>query len=45
MSQSGSLIVDRRGVVMLTFLPAIGERKYNYEKKQVTFLSSFFFKV
>jgi len=36
---SGCLIVDRRGVVMLTFLPAIGERKYNYEKKQMFALS------
>ena len=38
-AQSGSLVVDRRGVMMMKFLPAIGERKYDNEKRQVTFLS------
>ncbi|GMN56478.1 hypothetical protein TIFTF001_025606 [Ficus carica] len=32
---SGLHVVDRRGVVMLKFIPAIGERKYDWEKKQV----------
>ncbi|XP_062152681.1 single-stranded DNA-binding protein WHY2, mitochondrial [Alnus glutinosa] len=36
---SGNLIVDRRGVMMLTFLPAIGERKYDSEKRQLFALS------
>lgn len=38
-AQSGTLVVDRRGVMMMKFLPAIGERKYDSEKRQVTFLS------
>ncbi|GAB4861176.1 hypothetical protein Ancab_036333 [Ancistrocladus abbreviatus] len=37
--ESGGLRVDRRGVMMLTFSPAVGERKYNWEKKQVFALS------
>lgn len=32
-------MVDRRGVVMLKFIPAIGERKYDWEKKQVISLT------
>lgn len=36
---SGSLKVDRHGVMMLTFTPAIGERKYDWEKKQLFALS------
>lgn len=32
--KSGSLVVDRRGSVLLTFFPAIGERKYDWTKKQ-----------
>uniref|UniRef100_A0A2N9EDN9 CMP/dCMP-type deaminase domain-containing protein n=1 Tax=Fagus sylvatica TaxID=28930 RepID=A0A2N9EDN9_FAGSY len=31
---SGTLVVDRRGVMLLKFLPAIGERKYDNEKRQ-----------
>ncbi|KAL9387832.1 hypothetical protein Peur_020956 [Populus x canadensis] len=37
---SGNLRVDRRGSMMLTFLPAIGERKYDYEKRQKFALSA-----
>ncbi|KAG7985170.1 hypothetical protein I3843_03G011600 [Carya illinoinensis] len=36
---SGSLVVDRRGVMMFKFLPAIGERKYDNEKRQMIALS------
>ncbi|MFS7996636.1 putative transcription factor ssDNA-binding-TF family [Helianthus anomalus] len=36
---SGHTKVDRRGVIMLTFRPAIGERKYDSEKKQLFALS------
>ncbi|KAI3750875.1 hypothetical protein L2E82_21752 [Cichorium intybus] len=36
---SGYTKVDRRGVIMLTFRPAIGERKYDSEKKQLFALS------
>ncbi|KAM7508149.1 hypothetical protein LguiA_018602 [Lonicera macranthoides] len=32
--ESGAIRVDRRGNIMLTFCPAIGERKYDWEKKQ-----------
>ncbi|XP_059450724.1 single-stranded DNA-binding protein WHY2, mitochondrial [Corylus avellana] len=39
-SDSGSLRVRRRGVMMLSFLPAVGERKYDYEKKQFFALSA-----
>ncbi|KAJ6415940.1 hypothetical protein OIU84_004684 [Salix udensis] len=37
---SGNLRVDRRGSMMLTFLPAIGERKYDHEKRQKFALSA-----
>ncbi|XP_048227162.1 single-stranded DNA-binding protein WHY2, mitochondrial isoform X2 [Ricinus communis] len=37
---SGHLKVERRGVILLTFLPAIGERKYDYEKRQSFALST-----
>ncbi|KAB5563914.1 hypothetical protein DKX38_003968 [Salix brachista] len=37
---SGNLKVDRRGSMMLTFLPAIGERKYDHEKRQKFALSA-----
>lgn len=37
--QSGNVKVERRGIMMLTFMPAIGERKYDYEKRQVEFFS------
>jgi hypothetical protein len=37
---SGSLKVDRRGSIMLTFWPAIGERKYDWEKRQKFALSA-----
>lgn len=36
----GGFKVDRRGTVMLTFWPAIGERKYDWEKKQLFALSA-----
>ncbi|XP_059637752.1 single-stranded DNA-binding protein WHY2, mitochondrial isoform X2 [Cornus florida] len=39
-TESGGLRVDRRGVIMLTFLPAIGERKYDSEKRQMFALSA-----
>ncbi|XP_048335970.2 single-stranded DNA-binding protein WHY2, mitochondrial [Ziziphus jujuba] len=38
--ESGSLVVDRRGSIMLTFMPAIGERKYDRERRQVFSLSA-----
>ncbi|KAL8551987.1 hypothetical protein ACS0TY_000878 [Phlomoides rotata] len=34
---SGDYRVERRGVIMLTFWPAIGERKYDWDKRQVIF--------
>ncbi|XP_050214083.1 single-stranded DNA-binding protein WHY2, mitochondrial [Mercurialis annua] len=37
---SGDLKVERYGSIMLTFLPAMGERKYDYEKKQKFALSA-----
>ncbi|KAM7259109.1 hypothetical protein ACFE04_014850 [Oxalis oulophora] len=37
---SGSLKVDRKGVMMLTFTPAIGERKYDWEKRMMFALST-----
>lgn len=37
--QSGDLKVKRKGVILLTFAPAIGERKYDWAKKQVSFLA------
>ncbi|PKA56640.1 Single-stranded DNA-binding protein WHY2, mitochondrial [Apostasia shenzhenica] len=37
---SGGLKVDRKGVVLLKFMPAIGQRKYDYEKKQYFALSA-----
>ncbi|PON34883.1 Transcription factor [Parasponia andersonii] len=36
---SGLHVVERRGVMMLKFIPAIGERKYDWEKKQLFALS------
>ncbi|CAL9240275.1 unnamed protein product [Arabidopsis halleri] len=36
---SGNLRIDRRGSLMMTFMPAIGERKYDWEKKQKFALS------
>ncbi|KAJ4717405.1 Single-stranded DNA-binding protein WHY2, mitochondrial [Melia azedarach] len=36
---SGFLRVKRKGVILLTFWPAIGERKYNWEKRQKFALS------
>ncbi|KAL8485751.1 hypothetical protein ACS0TY_027873 [Phlomoides rotata] len=32
--ESGNYRVERRGVIMLTFWPAIGERKYDWDKRQ-----------
>lgn len=37
---SGGLKVDRRGTIMLTLWPAVGERKYDWEKKQSFALSA-----
>ncbi|KAE9616080.1 hypothetical protein Lal_00017297 [Lupinus albus] len=37
---SGSLVVDRRGSIMVTFMHAIGERKYNWENRQIFALSA-----
>ncbi|KAK1396415.1 Single-stranded DNA-binding protein WHY2, mitochondrial [Heracleum sosnowskyi] len=37
---SGCLKVDRQGTIMLSFSPAIGERKYDWEKKQLFALSA-----
>ncbi|XP_022157229.1 single-stranded DNA-bindig protein WHY2, mitochondrial isoform X2 [Momordica charantia] len=37
---SGNLVISRRGSVMLTFFPAIGERKYDWTKKQLFSLSA-----
>ncbi|KAL8093215.1 single-stranded DNA-binding protein WHY2, mitochondrial-like [Apium graveolens] len=36
---SGAFKVDRQGTIMLSFSPAIGERKYDWEKKQLFALS------
>ncbi|CAI9117178.1 OLC1v1018524C1 [Oldenlandia corymbosa var. corymbosa] len=38
--ESGGVKVDRKGTIMLTFWPAIGERKYDWEKKQLFALSA-----
>ncbi|XP_047327664.1 single-stranded DNA-binding protein WHY2, mitochondrial [Impatiens glandulifera] len=38
--ESGGMKVERRGAIMLTFSPAIGERKYDWEKKQMFALSA-----
>ena len=40
-----SLKDDRRGSMMLTFWPAIGERKYDWEKRQVMFSNCFLIKL
>ncbi|VAI44059.1 unnamed protein product [Triticum turgidum subsp. durum] len=37
--ESGGSRVDRNGSVMLTFFPAVGQRKYDYTKKQLFALS------
>lgn len=37
---SGGIKVDRNGIIMLSFCPAIGERKYDWEKKQLFALSA-----
>ncbi|CAJ2631405.1 unnamed protein product [Trifolium pratense] len=37
---SGALVVDRRGSIMMSFMPAIGERKYDSDKKQRFALSA-----
>ncbi|KAL9665650.1 hypothetical protein QQ045_021071 [Rhodiola kirilowii] len=37
---SGGLQLDRRGVIMLKFWPAIGQRKYDWEKRQSFALSA-----
>lgn len=38
--QSGGVKLNRRGVIMLTFWPSVGERKYDWEKRQVMCLYS-----
>ncbi|CAI9754256.1 unnamed protein product [Fraxinus pennsylvanica] len=38
--ESGGFRVDRRGVIFLTFWPAIGERKYDWDKRQTFALSA-----
>ncbi|KAI4379679.1 hypothetical protein MLD38_005944 [Melastoma candidum] len=38
--ESGGIKVDRHGVMMLKFWPAIGERKYDWEKRQLFALSA-----
>ncbi|KAH6795370.1 hypothetical protein C2S51_036356 [Perilla frutescens var. frutescens] len=38
--ESGDYKVERRGVIMLTFWPAIGERKYDWDKRQKFALSA-----
>lgn len=35
-SSTDGLKVDRRGSMMLTFCPAIAERKYDWEQRQVS---------
>lgn len=37
---SGALRVKRQGYIMLTFSPAVGERKYDWERKQLFALSA-----
>lgn len=37
---SGALVVDRHGSIMMSFIPAIGERKYDWEKRQIFALSA-----
>ncbi|XP_006646903.1 single-stranded DNA-binding protein WHY2, mitochondrial [Oryza brachyantha] len=37
--ESGGSRVSRNGSVMLTFFPAVGQRKYDYSKKQIFALS------
>jgi hypothetical protein len=41
--QSGGSRVNRNGSVMLTFFPAVGQRKYDYAKKQVKLLCISYF--
>ncbi|KAL0401858.1 UNVERIFIED_CONTAM: Single-stranded DNA-binding protein WHY2, mitochondrial [Sesamum latifolium] len=38
--KSGGYKVERRGAIMLTLWPAIGERKYDWDKRQVFALSA-----
>ncbi|KAG4914058.1 hypothetical protein AAZX31_19G235100 [Glycine max] len=37
---SGTVVVDRRGSIMMTFMHSIGERKYDWEKRQRFALSA-----
>ncbi|XP_015056791.1 single-stranded DNA-binding protein WHY2, mitochondrial isoform X1 [Solanum pennellii] len=37
---SGGVKLNRRGVIMLTFWPSVGERKYDWEKRQLFALSA-----
>ncbi|XP_020107566.1 single-stranded DNA-bindig protein WHY2, mitochondrial isoform X2 [Ananas comosus] len=37
--ESGASKVEKNGVVLLTFWPAIGQRKYDWQKKQIFALS------
>ncbi|CAN8235571.1 unnamed protein product [Cochlearia groenlandica] len=38
--EPGNLRIDRRGSVMMTFMPSSGERKYDWEKRQLFALSA-----
>lgn len=38
-TNSGGLAIKRQGIIMLSFTPSLGERKYDWEKKQVFALS------
>ncbi|XP_020212560.1 single-stranded DNA-binding protein WHY2, mitochondrial [Cajanus cajan] len=38
--ESGSVVVDRRGTMMMNFMHSIGERKYDWEKRQRFALSA-----
>ncbi|VVA94905.1 unnamed protein product [Arabis nemorensis] len=38
--EPGNLRIDRRGSVMMTFMPSVGERKYDWGKKQLFALSA-----
>ncbi|CAK8565367.1 unnamed protein product [Lathyrus sativus] len=37
---SGTLVVDRHGSIMMSFVPAVGERRYDWEKRQRFALSA-----
>lgn len=33
--QNGTSVINRKGTMFLKFMPAIGARKYDYQKKEV----------